>query len=481
MGWKVKRRERYALIEVDEVNPRLHRGNFSIGPVHVKHHATKEFIEHAYVENPDFASEQNCRVFAQSSNIAVEVYDFYNKLFDPDYENVSVYDERFEVQYLFRENPERWRSADYYNPRISVIPLEDGVDIKKVFDTDYGAETLEITYTVRTGARLKHTIVFTNKTAEQRTFRVVMRLAGITSDRVKHRQGEEQIIAEKHTISPFMVFGGDNQHLKFSEYLWSLGETDEEALEWSPNTLKDIVLDVHAQGSKVDIVIGNYILAENESLLIDPDSDTWQVGADSDDCDRRVEPDRFGLNEDRIFGGSFSAAVYGFGGGYRFTAVDIPQHSTIDSAYFKVVSDADNAGAACNTRVSGHDVDNSLTFSTKVDFDDRYNNHRTAAVVDWDAIPAWSQDEYGADTFSPDIKTVIREIVNRGGWSSGNALSLFWEDLDDRSDNVALRRGYAHDQDPTKAARLEVTWTPPVSLGGSVVPKIMMLLAEVGN
>lgn len=188
MPWKIHKRERYTLIEQDEVNPSVFRSTFHIGPQHVKHHTTKEFVEHAHVENPAFASEKDCRIFAQSSNIAVEVYDFYNKLFDPDYENVSVYDERFEVQYLFKESPEEWRSADYYNPRIEIIPLDDGVDIKKTFDTDYGAESLEITYTVKTGARLKHTIVFTNKTAEQRTFRVVMKFSGITSDKVKHGQ-----------------------------------------------------------------------------------------------------------------------------------------------------------------------------------------------------------------------------------------------------------------------------------------------------
>ncbi|GAJ20669.1 unnamed protein product, partial [marine sediment metagenome] len=222
---------------------------FFIGPRHVKHHVSKEFVEFTYVENPDFASEKDCRVFAQNSHVAIEVYDYYNKLFDPDYENVSVYDERFDVQYLFKETPrEQGRSVDHYNPRIEVIPLEDGIDIKKVFDTDYGLETLEITYTVRARARLKHTIVFTNKTVEQKTFRVVMKLAGITSDKINHRQGEERVIEEKYIVTPFMFFGEDNHHLKLSEYLWSLGETDEETDEWSPTTLKEIVLDAHAKG-----------------------------------------------------------------------------------------------------------------------------------------------------------------------------------------------------------------------------------------
>jgi len=471
MGWKVKQRERYALIEVDEGNPLVHRGTFHIGPRHVKHHDSKEFVEHAYVENPDFASEKDCRVFAQSSNIAVEVYDFYNKLFDPDYENISVYDERFEVQYLFKE-PDTWRSADYYNPRIEVVPLEDGVNIKKIFDTDYGLETLEITYTVRTRARLKHTIVFTNKTAIQRTFRVVMKFSGITSDKVKHGQVEERITEEEHIVAPIVIFGEDNQHLKLSEYLWSLGETDEETGEWTPTTLKDVVLDVHAQGCKVDIIIGNYVLAENEELLIDPDSDTWVIGASSDDCARRIVPDYWLLTAAWQAAGRYSGTLYGYGGGMRFTGLTIPQGSIVSSSFLTFKCRVNRIGTVCNTKISAEAVDNALTFADdKAAFDTRYTNH-TTAMVEWDGIEGWIlNSEYTSD----DIQAVIQEILNREGWSSGNAIAIFWEDYDYRSTGAqSLRSAYTYDtgQEP---CNLEVTWEvplPPLPTGG--IPPLIL-------
>ena len=191
------------------------------------------------------------------------------------------------------------------------------------------------------------------------------------------------------------------------------------------------------------------------------DTDTWQVEANDDDCYRRLTVDDWGLDPIRIYAGSSIAEAKQFGGGIRFIGVTIPRGSTIDSAYFKVTSGRDDAVITCRTRISGHDVDNSGTFTDKADFDDRYANHRTTAIVDWNNIPAWTLNEYGADTFSPDIKAVIQEIINRDGWVSGNALSLFWEDFDDRSDLGAIRRGHSHDGDPAKAARLEVTWTPP--------------------
>ncbi len=465
--WRIHKRERYALIEQDEINPRIHKGTFHIGPRHVKHHATKEFVEHVYVENPDFASERDCRVFAQCSNIAVEVYDFYNKLYDPDYENVSVYDERFEVQYLFKE-PDTWRSTGYYNPRIEVVQLEDGVDIKKVFDTDYGAETLEITFTVRTGRRLKHTIVFTNKTAEQKTFRVVMKLAGITSDKVKYGQTEEQITEEKHIVAPFLIFGEDNQHLALSEYLWSLGEDGGNPGEWSPTTLKNIILDTHVNGSKADIFIGNYTLAENESLLIDPDSDTWQVGAGTDDCIV------YWLNgaawtittgDAQHGAGYFNANVNKMGGGIRWLNVTIPQGSPITAAFITLTSNAVQTATVVNTKIIGDDEDNAATFGTIANYQSRRgtsvgganNNLRTTAEVLWDGIGAWALN---TAYDSPEIKTVIQEIISRGGWSSGNALALFWDDHDVRGTQSAPRYRLSHsfNASPPDSAELTVTW-----------------------
>lgn len=269
MPWKVKERQRYALIEQDEKDPRKHRGTFYIGPRHVKHQETKQFVEFHYVQNPLFASEKNCRVFAQNSHVAIEVYDYYTKLFDPDYDTVSVYDERFVVQQEFKAG--KWKDVAAWNPHVALIKLEDGVEIKRVYDTDYGEATLEITHIVKAGAFLKHNIVFTNKAVDTTTFRCVMKLAGITDTKVKHEEGE-LLVSNETSIGkqPFFFVGEDNKHLKLTEYLWSLTEN---------KTLQDIVFDVHAQGCKADIIIGNYTLSHGQQLKIDPDSTTFYSGA----------------------------------------------------------------------------------------------------------------------------------------------------------------------------------------------------------
>jgi hypothetical protein len=461
VAWKVKERQRYALIEQDSENSRKCRGTFFIAPRHVKHHSTKEFVEFSYVTTPNFASQKDCRVFAQNSHVAIEVYDYYAKLFDPDYETVSVYDERFVVQYLFKTKPqEEWRDVDAYNPTIQVIPLENGGEIKRIFDTDYGTQTLEISHVIKTGRLLKHNIVFTNKTPEQKTFRVVMKLAGITNSKVRHNAGQLEVTEETSIgTKPFFLIGEDNQHLKLTEYLWSLGIANEETEEWSATTLKDIIFDVHAQGCKADIIIGNYTLAQNEWLEIDPDTSTWQVSASSDDA--TVSDDDGDGTPDSMRALDYTYAKIGkytdyYGNGLRFLSVGIGQGATIESAYLKATSRSTRTLTnAVKSRIEGEDTDDAATFS---DITNYLARSRTTANVNWNPTGTWAS---GVEWSSPDIKTIIQEIVNRGGWSSGNAIVLFWEDRDCLSTDSYYIHHY--DSSSNDSCRLTVTWTTGVT------------------
>jgi hypothetical protein len=463
VGWKLEKRERYALIEEDDVNPLKHRGTFYIGPRHVKHHSTKEFVEFSYVTAPNFASGKDCRVFAQNSHAAIEVYDYYTKLFNPDYETVSVYDERFVVQYLFKTTPaETWKDVGGWNPTIQVIPLDDGVEIKKVFDTDYGTASLEISYIVRTGAFLKHNIKFTNKTVDVKTFRVVMKLAGITNTKCTHKDGTEEIIAEKSIGGkPFFFIGENQQNLKLTEYLWSLGTFNETTDEWTLDKLKDIVFDVHAQGCKADIVIGNYALALNESLLIDPTTSTFTVGASSDDIFIYRSGSNANLTSINQPCGDYSVTYYDYEGGMRWT-VDIPQGATINSAYLKLVA-ITLLGSIPATIINGEDADDPATFSTYANYTGRT---RTSQSVDW-TPSGWTA---GTTYTSDDIATIIQAIVNRAGF--GTHIALFWSHVLGWGGVECRIYGASWDHTTYDPPKLEVTWT-------SEAPPAAGILAQV--
>ena len=151
-------------------------------------------------------------------------------------------------------------------------------------------------------------------------------------------------------------------------------------------------------------------------IRIDP---TWQVGTSTDDAFRRLTSSYFSLTINSNRAGAFQTDFYQEGSGMRFTAIAIPNAAIIDNAYLLFRCVEGDANTVVRSRISAENVDDAPTFADSASaFDSRWAN-RTAARVDWDNIPPWSADEEGPDTTSPEIKTVIQEIVDRGGWVSG--------------------------------------------------------------
>jgi hypothetical protein len=107
--------------------------------------------------------------------------------------------------------------------------------------------------------------------------------------------------------------------------------------------------------------------------------------------------------------------------GMRFSGTAIPRGATIVNAYIQFQTDETQWGAASLT-IQGEDADNAGAFS---DWTGNISSRPlTAAAVSW-SPPAWTTvGEAGPDQRTPDIASVIQEIVNRPGWSSDNAMVL---------------------------------------------------------
>ena len=158
------------------------------------------------------------------------------------------------------------------------------------------------------------------------------------------------------------------------------------------------------------------------------------------------------------------------GCGLRFDNQGIPAGATITSAYLKFTSQLALSTTVVNTYITGEKSVAGAAFSTLAN----YQGRRGTAVdgaddtnvfigdqVAWDGIAAWSVDECGADTTSPDISSIIQLIIDQGGWtgeSGGNTIVLYWDDHDGRSDTPASRVGYGYSRDSSKAAVLVVTF-----------------------
>jgi hypothetical protein len=67
----------------------------------------------------------------------------------------------------------------------------------------------------------------------------------------------------------------------------------------------------------------------------------------------------------------------------------------------------------------------------------------------------WEELGLGVDWHSQTVTSIVQEIVNREGWSSGNALTILM--LGDTTNNYRLRMT-SHDGDDTLAAKLDITY-----------------------
>jgi hypothetical protein len=105
--------------------------------------------------------------------------------------------------------------------------------------------------------------------------------------------------------------------------------------------------------------------------------------------------------------------------GIRFTGVDIPQGATIVNAYVQFQVD-ETTSEATSLTIEGEDIDDATPF-TSSDWDIS-SRARTLADVSWSPEAWLKAGQAGTDQRTPDLSSVIQEIVNQSGWSIGNSL-----------------------------------------------------------
>ena len=134
--------------------------------------------------------------------------------------------------------------------------------------------------------------------------------------------------------------------------------------------------------------------------------------------------------------------------GLLFRGLSIPQGATITNAYVRFTADGSSSGSV-SLRISGHDTNSGTAFSNATY---HLTNLPKTVAVDW-SLSSWSS----SNTYNtPDIKSVIQQIVNRGGWASGNNIRIIIQDI---SGNSNYRKAYAYNESASRAAELVVTYT----------------------
>jgi len=154
----------------------------------------------------------------------------------------------------------------------------------------------------------------------------------------------------------------------------------------------------------------------------------------------------------------------------RWTNVTIPIGVTIINATIQFHVDSVDPNDPIILRFKGHDHDNSPVFTAaNFDISSRTN---TTAFVDWN-IPDWVDvSDEGPAQETPNLASIVQEIIDRPGWVSGNAMTIKSTEwigctLTSCPVNFGQRHAEAHDGEASSAAQLKVFWQ---TAGGSPDP-----------
>lgn len=132
--------------------------------------------------------------------------------------------------------------------------------------------------------------------------------------------------------------------------------------------------------------------------------------------------------------------------GFRFQGVAVPQGATISSATLTL--DTDDASSVTNVgRIFGQDVDSAAAWANTTLLPK--NMTRTTAFAALTGVPTTNGTAYPID-----VTSIVQEIVDRAGWSSGNNMA-FGGGV---TGNTGARKFEDYGNVPADAAALEIDY-----------------------
>ena len=137
-----------------------------------------------------------------------------------------------------------------------------------------------------------------------------------------------------------------------------------------------------------------------------------QIGAGADDVEENVnnEPDFSSVDLDIAAGGTGARII-----GLRFPNISIPKNATIQSAYLQMRA-SENSNDAVTWTIKGQASDDAPAFAATVN--NVGNRATTTASVAW-SIGTSTNWVDNTKYLSPNVGSIVQELVNRGGWAKG--------------------------------------------------------------
>ena len=189
------------------------------------------------------------------------------------------------------------------------------------------------------------------------------------------------------------------------------------------------------------------VVTVNDSGGTEPQSFSVRVSAGSDDAEEFTASNGWIYltgNDLELIHDSEDQIV-----GMRFNSIPIPNGATIlDARVQFTVKDATTG--ACSLVIRGQAADHATTFTTS-----RYNISSrllTSAAVNWTPAAWPAVGAAGPDQQTPNLSSILQEIVSRPGWQSGNSLALIVT-------GSGTRTASAYERSASQAPQLLVTYS----------------------
>ncbi len=148
--------------------------------------------------------------------------------------------------------------------------------------------------------------------------------------------------------------------------------------------------------------------------------------------------------------------------GLRWNSLQIPAGAVITNSYIEFTCNSSTTTVPADFWIKVENVDSSSTFALTT------NNVTSRSYlsdsVHW-ITPGWT---FGTSYQTPDISSLIQQIVDRGGWKSGNAITV-------SISGTGERNGYSYDNSPANSSKLVVEYASD-SLMFSGTPDVTAVL-----
>jgi len=146
--------------------------------------------------------------------------------------------------------------------------------------------------------------------------------------------------------------------------------------------------------------------------------------------------------------------------GFRFTNINIPKNNIIVEAsidFYNVNDQGFYSGNSFQCILKGEAADSSVTFSPN---SSPFSRVKTIKDTLKSFTPTNSASMPGFGILKTNITPIVQEIINRTGWKTNNALSIFIEQYDTLNSFVSIS---SYDRDSTRGAKLYVKYLNPIS------------------